>query len=542
MNRNREAQPQTAEEMQAAARRILERQAKRPERHRRARKGVSVSPVLPEWLTPEKLAYHQSVMQAREAEHLAEQAAQKAKEKAALEAQRAREQAALEAQAERLRVQAEQQRRHEAIQDSLIHLGTQPLTDELAQGLYDGSWSIDQANKEALVQGLYQARLTRLFTELEQQYFARAALQTQTPLPYLEKHPFLLVEPLYPRLEAEAQLFANLSGLLRGQPVENRLLQQLRTHLETLLPFLLRAAGTNLPLVERLPWQVQYRVAVTWLAAGHAGLSSVKWHDRVATALAVGQATAPQQARAALDALFDDVAAAAYDTTDPLDFTPLVPSCRVAGVACTHCEGRPWKSDTAFCPTLGRGCPLPGKAWIQANSSLPPSQWSVLELLHHAGFQPRDLYPELPSDADLASRLGGWLNRLNKIRSRMRCRSCTQMMRPNKKYARFLAKYPVTVFQCEAHPVNVKLTQCWLCDDLIDSRDSRFFDGGSTYNICLGCGGGEQARATVGRRCPQCGAGPMKVLGGTLVCGQGSCGHRITLTPKRKGFLAPELV
>lgn len=557
MNTGRKTTAQTAEEMQAAARRMLARRDERQQRQRRRkstqtpRAELGRERPLPPWLTPEKLAYHEAVMERRHAKFQAQVAARK-------EAERARE---MEAR-ERRRVLRERQRSAAELRAALTLIVERPLDEALTQSLLKDTWQMEDADREALVQGLYCAGATRALTAGEAELLNRDVLQTRVPLPFIAGHRFMHLDALYARLDTKSQLYVNLHGLLEGRQVSSRLLAQVAAQEQDMMPMLATAARSSATLVERLPWQVQYRVAMTWLVNGVSLPFEVQWHPRVNTALTVAQATTAAVARRALDLLFDQVAESAYHSTEPLDFTPLVPPCRVPGVSCTHCEGRPWRKEPgmAYCPTRRGGCRLdrpvpdpasgpPGLAWISPNPALPPHQWSVLELLHHAGFAPRQLYPELPSDEEFISRLGGWLNRLNKIRMRLQCRACQKIMQPRKEYAKFLAKFPVTVFACTDHPAPIKITQCWLCDELIDSRDSQFFDGASTYNICRNCGAGEREKATIGRRCPNCGHGPMRLsttssLAGrrqVLRCGNPGCKHEIKVTPKQRPYLAEEI-
>ncbi|MFC4454106.1 hypothetical protein [Deinococcus sonorensis] len=527
-----------------ASHRTSERRGKRTRQRNRQE-------TLPVWLTVEKLAFHRKVMHEREVKHQEATARQKAHLDAVYAANK-----------ERLRVAAEQARQCGLLRAAIGRLEDHPLDDGLAQVVLDQTLPIDQPLREDMVQALYRSFLSRAPTQLEMEVFFRDVFTTQVPLPYLADHPMALDEKLYPRLDLQGQLCAILVAAVEEHASALRRMQEfLHLHGEAAMVLLLRAAD-RAGVLEYLPWQIQYRVAITWLVAGDARVRTVPWKSEVVTALAVAQATDRVSARAALDGLFDMVASRAYLNTDPLDFTPLVPPCRNKAVSCTHCEGSRWMSDAAYCPTLRGPCTLDlrgasptimridGPAWIRPNLTLPPAQWSVLELLHHAGLKPKELYPELRNDEELVSRLGGWLNRLNKIRSRLRCQTCSTIMHPRKKYAKFMAKFPVTVFACEHHPIPVKLTDCWLCDDIIDSRDSPISDGQSTYNICCRCGAGEEGKATIGRRCPTCGQGPMRLKTRATVngrrqmleCSRSGCSCLIDVFPKQKRYLAPELV
>jgi predicted RNA-binding Zn-ribbon protein involved in translation (DUF1610 family) len=126
-------------------------------------------------------------------------------------------------------------------------------------------------------------------------------------------------------------------------------------------------------------------------------------------------------------------------------------------------------------------------AHIEPIDNLAWQNWSLHELLAATDVQP-DL-PELRSPGEYVNRLTGWINRLNEIRERLKCRVCGETMIPNYAYARNLARYNATVVSCQqgvGHNQNVYLNHCWACGSIIDSRDTPHTAGG--LYICGACG------------------------------------------------------
>ncbi len=167
-------------------------------------------------------------------------------------------------------------------------------------------------------------------------------------------------------------------------------------------------------------------------------------------------------------------------------------------------------------------------ACLYAECSQEWRNWSLLELIEATGVVP-DL-PELQKPDEYVSKLSGWVNRLNEIRERLRCSVCKQMMIPNYKYAKNLARYNMTVASCqsgEGHDQNIYLNHCWACREIIDSRESRI-QVEKRY-ICIHCGSGPQKSDTYtqGDICPKCGARGMTGEGRSRLCS--ACNHSIRL-------------
>ena len=250
--------------------------------------------------------------------------------------------------------------------------------------------------------------------------------------------------------------------------------------------------------------------------------------------------------------LFQDyVVETAWWSTESLDFTPLLPRCYMdwlSGVR--HCEGRAWpteedrtagakRASRAFCPRTRSECQLaseatPDGARIYPLPALPWEEWSLAELMDALNIEPR--LPELRSPQEYVPRLSGWINRLNEIRSRLKCSVCGQLMRPHLGYAKNLARYNVTVVSCvrgEGHDNNIYFNHCWGCKAIIDSRESRFRVEG--FYICIHCGSGppESLTYSQGDVCPACGCTRMQAsddYSGRMECT--SCHHTIRLPPK----------
>ena len=296
-------------------------------------------------------------------------------------------------------------------------------------------------------------------------------------------------------------------------------------------------------------------LVIFWLAKEHHDirlLDGIQEEDfRVRAALTIITAL---KAPSLSDALFqhshnllqDYAIYQAMVTTDEVSLLALLPICRPGKVA--WCEGRRWKKsglDTVFCPRANQQCIPIGPdmtyaatlagARIAANLELPIENWSLLELLAAAHIEPR--LPDLRVAGDYVPKLAGWVNRLNEIRDRLRCRICHGMMTPNRAYAKHLARYNMTIASCpsgDGHDQNVYLNHCWACREVIDSRDC-LVQVEERY-LCLKCGSGPQQSDwfTQGDRCPRCNAASMAFVRGSTGRRCGQCGHRIKLLPEWK--------
>ena len=243
----------------------------------------------------------------------------------------------------------------------------------------------------------------------------------------------------------------------------------------------------------------------------------------------------------------------AWSGNAPLDVFGLLPSCRMSVV--DHCEGRPWptlgeddlgRSETAFCPRAGKGCTTllanpainskePGLsgARLYPVTEIHWTRWSMLELLEWAGLEVTAPQLGLRSPQEYVPKLSGWVNRLNEIRSRLKCSACKSTMVPNYAYSKNLAKYNVTVASCpegKGHDHNIYLNHCWACFELIDSRESRFQDAEGFY-VCIQCGSGKpnSLTHTQGDLCPACGSKQMRQNRRSCTCTK--CNHSIWLPP-----------
>ena len=196
----------------------------------------------------------------------------------------------------------------------------------------------------------------------------------------------------------------------------------------------------------------------------------------------------------------------AWNDLEPLDLTPLVPQCAVRAARILHCEGRlhvetsdgrqeghdikehkgepycgrlRWSRQRSYC----------SEARVLADLELPWERWSLLELLATTDIQPR--VEGLRHPLEYVPKLAGWVNRLNEIRSHLKCSKCGTIMPPNYAYSWNPARFNTTVVSCPSgagHDEGVYLNQCWGCEShIIDSRyDSVKREG---FYLCLKCGG-----------------------------------------------------
>ncbi|WP_153013951.1 hypothetical protein [Deinococcus grandis] len=463
----------------------------------------------PAWLTEEKLTYHRKVMVQRHAD--------------AKNAQRAEQQRIRMMRNDALSKQVTEAARQRAL-DQAVADPVRPWSDDLicvAQRRLG-----DTAAASAIAHALYGAAVSRDLRAEELALLRHAAKASAVVFAPQKLHRLVADPELHPHFAPVMRLASAVHIWMRGDTSPARFNSLFEQHAATLIP----AATSHYLSISAMaraatPWPLQYALAMHALRRGDTALLDLPWHPLVQAAVDLGRAGSAAAARAALESFEADICAQAYVSTAPLDLRPFLPACTAQNVRVIHCEGRPWKDNIAFCPTLGGPCTLApnGPARLSADRSLPAERWSVLELLDHAGPPPMAVFPEvrpgtgLRKNEELTSRLGGWLNRLNRIRPLLKCshEGCGQTLITKKGYARFLASYPVTIFNCpetgKGHDRDVKLTHCWGCNGIIDSRKSRYQDGMSTYNVCLNCAAGERNAATVGDTCPHCGHGPMRL-------------------------------
>ena len=220
-----------------------------------------------------------------------------------------------------------------------------------------------------------------------------------------------------------------------------------------------------------------------------------------------------------------------------ITFNGILPRCN-EGVPVDYCEGRLWPiknkdnnqkdiiNERAFCPRVSDACQLnvpisnltddhPKNndyryygARIFPNKDLAIEEWSLSEYLEVLKITPQ--YPNV-NPLELITRLSGWVNRLNEIRQLMKCDFCNSTFVSNLKYSKNLAVYNSTVFTCSdhldegEHDVNIYLSHCWACSQIVDSRVSRIQVDG--FYLCISCGSGPRnpTRYMQGTICPNCG-------------------------------------
>lgn len=243
----------------------------------------------------------------------------------------------------------------------------------------------------------------------------------------------------------------------------------------------------------------------------------------------------------------------AKSSTEFLELDPLLPYCQPTEVSVKYCEGKLWKTKEgtcAYCPRTRKRCELfePNKrgnsnsdlygARIYAQCSQDWRNWSLLELFKLAGIEPS--LPGLKIPEDYVPKLAGWINRINEIRSRLKCSVCKEIMPHNIEYAKFTAQFRVTVFSCKhgsGHDHNIYLNECWGCGEIIDSRESKYQSAEDKYYICIHCGSGTQHSNsyTQGDICPKCGTLGMEVnKWNNRYRKCHSCNHLIKLPDEKK--------
>jgi hypothetical protein len=251
-----------------------------------------------------------------------------------------------------------------------------------------------------------------------------------------------------------------------------------------------------------------------------------------------------------------------------INLSPCIPQCKgEAREMIVHCEARIWQTDFAYCPRIHRACNYThtvqhrqseGTCGNQQQSNTenyrftsssgvrhtgepgqPLSQWDILDLIEASETKIVGQEDFGGNNALWLHRFGGWINRLNDIRRRARCSSCTRALQLNWDYASLQqARLGVTVQGCRSsdrrrHDRQVYLHYCNNCHGIIDSRESRRQING--YYLCIRCGSGERGRRVgklmpPGSRCPRCNSNepmqPMKNSQSRAICL--SCRHQIT--------------
>lgn len=250
----------------------------------------------------------------------------------------------------------------------------------------------------------------------------------------------------------------------------------------------------------------------------------------------------------------------AWSSTEILDLHPLLPGCESKVV--NYCEGRLGHRDEnetsesdrvshAYCPRRKSPCslfapkdypnvivssnrfPLSG-ARLYAECVQHWRKWSLLELLAMARITPH--LPGLQHPDEYVTKFSGWVNRLNEIRPRLKCSRCGTIMRSERKYALFLARFNATVFSCPSPGHDkVYINFCWGCEKIIDSRESKIKT--EKFYLCIHCGSGPQTSETYtqGDICPKCGTLDMKkTTGNDRIRKCSNCGHSIKIPDNSK--------
>ncbi|MDZ8024010.1 MAG: hypothetical protein RMX97_04895 [Nostoc sp. DedQUE11] len=250
------------------------------------------------------------------------------------------------------------------------------------------------------------------------------------------------------------------------------------------------------------------------------------------------------------------------NSTELINIDPLLPYCKPTEITVKYCEGKLWERQevktadeaqiitSAYCPRARNNCNLFEQnkkensnfglygARLYAECSQDWKDWSLLELFKAVNIVPS--LPDLKRPEDYLPKLSGWINRINEIRSRLKCSVCKDIMPHNIEYSQFSTRFRVTVFSCKhgkGHDSNIYLNECWGCSQIIDSRESRYQSPENNYYICIHCGSGTQYSNTYtqGDICPKCGTIGMEVSPNNnryRKCH--SCKHSIKLPEERK--------
>ena len=232
----------------------------------------------------------------------------------------------------------------------------------------------------------------------------------------------------------------------------------------------------------------------------------------------------------------------AWKSDEALDGLNLFPRCESGLRPVKYCEGRRWitrdsegnERDSVYCPRTKRPC---NEARVEPDVDREWRRWSLLELISATETEPS--LPLLSDPGRYVPQMCGWINRLNEIRENLKCSQCHEVMVPNRQYAKFLAKFQMTVVKCRHggdHDAGIYLNQCWACGRLIDSRESRFQEAGHYY-VCIQCGSGPEQSDTYtqGDMCPMCGVRePLEPLGESRKRRCGHCEHVIALPHPEK--------
>lgn len=223
----------------------------------------------------------------------------------------------------------------------------------------------------------------------------------------------------------------------------------------------------------------------------------------------------------------------AWKSDQSIDLAPLLPECALGIYA--HCEAQDWKKGSEWGLVWCRRGPC-SEAHLTPDRTLPLDRWSLPEFLDVLEIEP--LSSVVVNRREYVTKLGGWVNRLNDIRERLRCSHCSEFMQPHGSYPKNLARYHVTVVQCEnsecaACGKGVYLSHCWACQHPIDSSRETPIRVEERY-VCAHCGSGPQKSDTYsqGDVCPACGSRDMRQLGKARQFRCQNCMHTTRLPPQ----------
>ena len=220
----------------------------------------------------------------------------------------------------------------------------------------------------------------------------------------------------------------------------------------------------------------------------------------------------------------------------------ILPACRENIVQ--FCEGKPATGTftTPYCPRLNEGCSSGIVSPQDSKHSV--ENWSLIDLLGDSRSGPRE---EL-SGRTLINSVAGWGNRIYEISERMKCDACQEPLLANLKYSKkFTAAYAITRASCSANcgEHEVYFSHCFNCDEVIDSRESRFVqlndgtihDTGGDPNkmksgkffICIHCANNGMPW------CPSCAEHNPRNDGEIFGANRGcrNCGHQVSRFPRR---------
>ncbi|WP_370294355.1 cold shock domain-containing protein [Rossellomorea marisflavi] len=264
--------------------------------------------------------------------------------------------------------------------------------------------------------------------------------------------------------------------------------------------------------------------------------------------------------------LTEYITEAAWNSTEPLDLGPILPSCSVLSDV-KYCEARRWPAEEggwksnnageeiAYCPRQHNSCvvntvhSLCG-AHVKGLPEISWDNWTLTDLFKDLGINPTS--KSINRNDTYLLKIAGWVNRLNEIRERMKCEHCGKTLIPDTKYSFYPARYNSTVARCpDGHDNGIYFNHCSNhdCNHIIDSRESSLkFD---RYYICIYCGDiPKYSREsffdedpfhisfpfTPGDMCPKCGEEDMLELEGNEEikrCSNPACTHQIYLKGRK---------